>query len=120
MGNLLLFIQGGRLGLLFLTPCGPKASFSQLFLNYWFYSVSQHQWEPLAFLPFSASVTQGGAGSPPPLVEVNQAILAWSFYLIDKPSVSICIVTKCANCTPVPGAVPSRDLLSAVQFYLSN
>jgi hypothetical protein len=30
-------------------------------------------------LPFSASVTQGGAGSPPPLVEVNQAILAWSF-----------------------------------------
>jgi hypothetical protein len=30
-------------------------------------------------LPYSASVTQGGAGSPPPLVEVNQAILAWSF-----------------------------------------
>ncbi len=25
------------------------------------------------------SGTQGGAGSPPPLVEVNQAILAWSF-----------------------------------------
>jgi hypothetical protein len=40
---------------------------------------SQRQWEPLAFLPYSASVTQGGAGSPPPLVEVNQAILAWSF-----------------------------------------
>ncbi len=31
-------------------------------------------------MPYSASVTQGGAGSPPPLVEVNQAILAWSFY----------------------------------------
>jgi hypothetical protein len=30
-------------------------------------------------LPYSASETQGGAGSPPPLVEVNQAILAWSF-----------------------------------------
>jgi hypothetical protein len=26
------------------------------------------------------SVTQGGAGSPPPLVEVNQAIKAWSFF----------------------------------------
>ncbi len=30
-------------------------------------------------MPFSASVTQGGAGSPPPLVEMNQAILAWSY-----------------------------------------
>jgi len=33
-----------------------------------------------SFLPFSASETQGGAGSPPPLVEVNQAIKAWSFF----------------------------------------
>jgi hypothetical protein len=36
------------------------------------------------FLPFSASETQGGAGSPPPLVEVNQAIFAWS----DKKKIS--------------------------------
>jgi hypothetical protein len=36
---------------------------------------------PLRIILFSFSVTQGGAGSPPPLVEVNQAILAWSFYL---------------------------------------
>jgi hypothetical protein len=35
---------------------------------------------PLRIILFSLSVTQGGAGSPPPLVEVNQAILAWSFY----------------------------------------
>jgi hypothetical protein len=49
------------------------------FLKTSFYLVSQRQWELLAFLPFSASVIQGGAGSPPPLVEVNQAILAWLF-----------------------------------------
>jgi hypothetical protein len=47
---------------------------------------SQRQWEPLAFLPYSASVTQGGAGSPPPLVEVNQAILAWSLGINESGS----------------------------------
>jgi hypothetical protein len=31
-------------------------------------------------IPAFVSATQDGAGSPPPLVEVNQAILAWSFY----------------------------------------
>ncbi len=35
---------------------------------------------PLLHIILYLSVTQGGAGSPPPLVEVNQAILAWSFY----------------------------------------
>jgi hypothetical protein len=30
-------------------------------------------------IPAFISVTQDGAGSPPPLVEVNQAIKAWSF-----------------------------------------
>ena len=33
---------------------------------------------PLLRIILSFSVTQGGAGSPPPLVEVNQAITAWS------------------------------------------
>ena len=36
---------------------------------------------PLRIIFLSFSVTQGGAGSPPPLVEVNQAILARSFIL---------------------------------------
>ncbi len=35
---------------------------------------------PLLRVILNLSGTQGGAGSPPPLVEVNQAILAWSFY----------------------------------------
>jgi hypothetical protein len=37
---------------------------------------------PLLRIILYLSGTQGGAGSPPPLVEVNQAILAWSFLLI--------------------------------------
>ena len=79
-GQSFAVFAGWALGRLFLIPCGLSASFSQLFLKRTSIClVSQRQWELLAFLPFSASVTQGGAGSPPPLVEVNQAILAWSF-----------------------------------------
>ncbi len=40
------------------------------------YSVSV---TPLLRVILYLSGTQGGAGSPPPLVEVNHAILAWSF-----------------------------------------
>jgi hypothetical protein len=43
------------------------------------YISSQSSFIYLAVIPAFISVTQDGAGSPPPLVEVNQAILAWSF-----------------------------------------
>jgi hypothetical protein len=42
------------------------------------YISSQSSFIYLAVIPAFISVTQDGAGSPPPLVEVNQAILAWS------------------------------------------
>jgi hypothetical protein len=43
------------------------------------YISAQSSFIYLAVIPAFVSATQDGAGSPPPLVEVNQAILAWSF-----------------------------------------
>jgi hypothetical protein len=42
------------------------------------YISAQSSFIYLAVIPAFVSATQDGAGSPPPLVEVNQAILAWS------------------------------------------
>jgi hypothetical protein len=73
------------------------------------YISAQSSFIYLAVIPAFVSATQDGAGSPPPLVEVNQAILAWS---IDCSKISALFGVEVLYCIIVvlKGNVVNIDL----------